>query len=119
MEKLILVVDDDPELRGVTAIALEEEGYRVAVAANGQEALDMLRAGLRPCLILADLMMPVMSGWELRNELQRDALLAGIPLVFITGYTHMAPTGAANVVLEKPVGLDQLLSRVEELLEAA
>jgi CheY-like chemotaxis protein len=119
MADIILVVDDDDELRKITCMALESEGYLVADARDGEVALALLRKGLRPHLILTDLMMPNMSGWELRNELRKDARFSSIPVLITTGYTEMAPREAAPDVLSKPVGIDLLLTRVEEVLEAA
>ncbi|HEY3115580.1 MAG TPA: response regulator [Chloroflexota bacterium] len=119
MDEIILVVDDDEELRNITVMALESEGYRVASAEDGLAALSLLRGGLRPKLILTDLMMPVMSGWEFRNELRKDPGFKLIPLIITTGYTEMAPRESINEILAKPVGIDLLLTRVEEILEAA
>jgi two-component system response regulator MprA len=80
----VLIVDDDRAvLNGLTEL-LEGEGYKVATAADGREALDQLRAGLRPCVILLDLMMPAMDGWDFRHEQLKDSDLRDIPVVVIT-----------------------------------
>src|SRR5262245_18680407 len=68
----ILIVDDDRELRDVLRLILLEEGYRVTVATDGAGALESLRAGLRPAMILLDLMMPGMNGWSFRDALLAD-----------------------------------------------
>ena len=64
----ILIVDDDPDIRDSLKEVLEDEGYEVNGVANGREALDYLRKSPRPCVILLDLMMPVMDGWQFRKE---------------------------------------------------
>ena len=75
----ILVVDDDPDIRTSLAEILGDEGYRVAGARNGREALDYLRRRTRPSLILLDMMMPDMDGWLFRREQQKLPELASIP----------------------------------------
>jgi CheY-like chemotaxis protein len=78
------VVEDDPCIREALLIELETVGFRVATAANGKEALAAIRKGPRPSVIVTDLMMPVMDGWQLRAELLRDRKLASIPVVVLT-----------------------------------
>src|SRR3569832_407091 len=80
----ILIVDDDVDIRVTISLILEDEGYAVASAANGEEALRYLRSHPSPSLILLDLMMPGMDGVEFRAEQQRDAQLSGIPVVVVT-----------------------------------
>jgi CheY-like chemotaxis protein len=80
----ILIVDDDRAvLSGLTEL-LEGEGYKVATATGGLEGLRQLRGGLRPCVILLDLMMPTMDGWDFRHEQMKDQALRDIPVVVIT-----------------------------------
>src|SRR6266446_9079911 len=75
--KSILIVEDDADVRGALSAVLEGEGYRVVEAAHGQEALQHLRADARGfCMILLDLWMPVMNGWEFRAEQLKDPTLA-------------------------------------------
>lgn len=103
----IMIVDDDPDIRETLALLLEAEGHDVVCVADGKEALDQLRAGLRPCVILLDLMMPVMDGFQFRAEQQRDAALAPIPVVAITAAgATTAQRIQVNEVLPKPFGLD-------------
>src|SRR4051812_39456009 len=81
----ILIVEDDTELRETLGEILQEEGYHVAGVGNGREALDHLRQSDPPCLILLDLMMPVMSGWEFRDQQRQDPDLAGVPVAILSG----------------------------------
>ena len=80
----VLVVEDDIAIASSLAEALQEDGLEVATAANGCEALQILRGGLRPGAIVLDLMMPVMDGWDFRDEQLRDPALKDIPVVVIT-----------------------------------
>lgn len=106
----VLIVEDDRDIRECMADALEIEGYSVALAGNGREALEKLRAGVRPDLILLDLLMPVMSGWEFRQEQLSDPLLSGIPVVVVSA---SAPGGLRpDRHLPKPFGIDELLEVV-------
>jgi CheY-like chemotaxis protein len=111
----VLVVDDDLEIRETMRQILEVEGYQVAVASNGANALDLLHRGLAPRLILLDLMMPVMNGWELREALQRDSRLKTIPIVVFTGdgsAAAKAESGHAAGYITKPIDLEPLLACV-------
>ncbi|WP_242339575.1 MULTISPECIES: response regulator [unclassified Anaeromyxobacter] len=109
----VLVVEDDPDIREALAEALGGEGYDVALAENGQDALDVLRDCPRPDVILLDLLMPVMSGWQFRQEQLADPALAGIPVVVVSA----SPPGDAQPdrYLPKPFSIDDLLSTVAEL----
>ena len=80
----ILVVDDDADLRQTLQLLLGDSGYRVTSAASGQAALDQLLAGARPDLILLDLMMPEMNGFEFITELRSDPTKRAIPIVVVT-----------------------------------
>jgi CheY-like chemotaxis protein len=111
----VLVVDDDGDIRDTLAELLESEGYEVAVAAHGEEALAYLRSAPAPRLILLDLMMPVMNGFEFRAEQLRDARLAAIPVVVITaGRPSNASSLNAKAVLTKPLGMFELLALVSD-----
>jgi CheY-like chemotaxis protein len=112
----ILIVEDEFLIRDALTEFLEEEGYRVAGAANGQEALAMLRKGLVPDLILLDLMMPVMSGMQFLDEQQSDVRLASIPVVLLSADRNSQEkvlSSAPVEYLEKPVRLTDLLDTVE------
>jgi CheY-like chemotaxis protein len=106
----ILVVEDNDDVRDMMAITLELEGHRVLTAANGRQALALLESGVDPALILMDLMMPVMNGWELRSALQRDPRFKDIPVVVISATGGEIGTHAA--FLPKPIDVDTLLNVV-------
>jgi CheY-like chemotaxis protein len=108
----VLTVDDDPDLLEVTSFVIEQEGMAVETARNGEEALAFLRTGRRPSLVLLDLMMPVMNGWEFLNEIAKDPLLRQIPIVVLTAAKHVQVTGAMEV-LAKPMDLAVLIRVVE------
>jgi CheY-like chemotaxis protein len=110
----IVVVDDDVDLRETLGELLVEEGWDARCFENGRAALEYLRAGNDPGLILLDLMMPEMDGWQFRAEQLQDARLARIPVVIMTATRALesAPIDASEV-LYKPIGIDDLLEAVE------
>ncbi|MGZ6135090.1 MAG: response regulator [Myxococcaceae bacterium] len=83
----VLVVDDDPLIRDTMTEILEESGYRVATAAHGKDALNVLQRGLTPDAIILDLMMPVMDGWQFLEAKARDAAISDVPVLIHTAYT--------------------------------
>ena len=111
----ILVIDDDAAIRDSLRDVLEDAGYEVTLARDGREAL--ARMSPRPSLLLVDLMMPELDGWELIDELQRTAPLADIPVCVLTAIASHAPP-KANAVLQKPIDLDTLLDTVARLVGA-
>jgi CheY-like chemotaxis protein len=96
---------------------LELEGFPVRLAANGKLALDSLHDGERPCLIILDLMMPVMNGWQFREVQRTDPDLAKIPVVVVTaaGARDEIPAISADAWLPKPVDFDRLLATIAPL----
>ncbi len=111
----ILVIDDDEAIRQALVDTLEDEGYPVFAVADGQAALDRLRRGARPSLILLDLMMPVMDGWRFADELRKDPELARIPVVVLTADGRVRDKArelAADGWIAKPVELEELLEVV-------
>ena len=114
---LILVVDDEDAVRGLLIDILADAGHVTIAAINGRGALDCLREHTtRIQLILLDVMMPSMSGWDVLNELQRDPALAAIPVVIMTAGGNMhqkAQEHGASGYLSKPTDLDTLLEIVE------
>ncbi|APR79510.1 response regulator [Minicystis rosea] len=115
----MLVVDDDPDIRETLRFVLEDAGYPVYSAENGQEALEVL-GGSEPLpgLILLDLMMPIMSGDEMLKALKSVHALAGIPVTIVTASGAPMPPLATGL-LKKPVDLDVLLRIVERNCGAA
>jgi CheY-like chemotaxis protein len=112
----VLVVEDNDDVREMMAVTLELEGHHVATAVNGRDALDKLHHGERPCVILLDLMMPVMNGWEFRRALELDPVLRDVPVVVVSAATgEMAHRARAAAHLPKPLDMDQLLEIVGTL----
>lgn len=112
----IMIVEDEFLIREALTEFLEEEGYTVAGSANGQEALNYLRGGAVPELILLDLMMPVMNGPQFLAELQADPALDSIPVVLLSADRNSHEKFSSNApveYLEKPVRLVDLLDTVE------
>lgn len=112
----ILIVEDDEDIRLLLADMLRDEGYDVATAANGAEALDALRTGeATTCAIILDLMMPTMNGWDFRAHQLRDPALARIPVIVMSGVADpmAAQTLAASAVVGKPLRLTDLLVALE------
>jgi CheY-like chemotaxis protein len=107
----VLVVDDDEAIRDVVAEVLREEGYDVVCAQNGAQALRQLEGDGRTDLVLLDLMMPVMSGWEVLEEMQSNERLSRIPVVIVSA---MSAPGVREH-LAKPIDLDRLLDTVGRL----
>lgn len=111
----ILVVEDDKDLRETLRQALELEGYVTVCAENGQVALRYLATGAKPCVILLDLMMPIMDGWTFRQELLKDPALAEIPVVVMTAASaNRAAAAAAEAVLFKPLHMGKVVDVVQE-----
>jgi len=109
----ILVVEDDEDIRETIGEILENEGYEVALAENGQHALELLGGLSRPSLLLVDLIMPQMDGWELVKALARDDRLATIPVVLMSALPDSARL-REHVVVKKPIDLRVLLQIVHE-----
>ena len=110
----ILVVEDEVDSREALRDLLELEGYRVRTATNGREALDAMAAlGDELCIVLLDLFMPVMDGWEVIEQLRANGRLDETPIVIITSAPFRAPAGLP--VLEKPLDLDRVMNEVQRL----
>jgi CheY-like chemotaxis protein len=110
----ILIVDDDPDIRDSLKEVLEDEGYTVNSVSNGREALDYLRkTPEHPCVILLDLMMPVMDGWQFRREQKQDPTIAGIPLIVITATGKRPVLVDADELVMKPLDLSRLFEAIE------
>jgi CheY-like chemotaxis protein len=112
----VLLVEDDPDTLASVVESLEDSGYPTATAANGAEALAILRRLLRrselPALILLDLVMPVMSGLQFIEQFEKDPNLAGVPIVVVSATADQ--TSTSRPLLSKPISLTTLLNVVEQ-----
>jgi CheY-like chemotaxis protein len=119
-DDLVLVVEDDRDTLETLCEVLAQFGYRPLAAPNGKAALDQLRkmGAPRPCVIILDVMMPVMNGWEFRAEQQRDPALASIPVIFVSADLMADRQAAARggaAFLTKPVEVDDLMRAVRQV----
>ncbi|MBI4511477.1 MAG: response regulator [Deltaproteobacteria bacterium] len=111
---LILVVEDDPDIRETLAEILRDHGYQVACAPNGLDALGRLEAAPTPAAIILDLVMPVMDGWRFRAAQLGDPRFAEIPVIVTSASANKSSVpGGAATFLPKPVQLDQLFAAIE------
>lgn len=111
----ILLIDDHDDVRDGLEVVLHHQGYTVETACNGREALQKLRAGLRPCIILMDLMMPIMTGYEFRQEQMTYPEFSDIPLIVYSGVTNLRENAEhlhAAAYAEKPMEMDRLMALV-------
>jgi CheY-like chemotaxis protein len=120
----VLIVDDDNDVRSALAELLEEEGFSVEGAPNGREALALLRGGtVHPAVILLDLMMPGMDGWDFRHEQMRDPKLAGVPVVIVSasGFSResIRTQFRPAAYVEKPIERTALLAVIHELVRSS
>jgi PleD family two-component response regulator len=117
----ILVVDDEPHIRQILKFTLEKANYQVFTAADGSEALDKM-AETRPNLVVLDVMMPKMDGFEVCRKMREDFVLSQIPVIMLTAKSDLNEKvrgleGGANDYLVKPYSNDELLLRVRNVLE--
>jgi CheY-like chemotaxis protein len=112
-KSLILIVDDDGESREALAELLSNEGYAVTCAEDDRQALDYLSRSRKPALIILDLMMPVMSGWEFRARQKLDARLKSLPVVVMTA-SELVHDIDADAVVRKPLDFGALMSVVNQ-----
>jgi DNA-binding NtrC family response regulator len=116
----VLLVDDDLDILDALGALLELHHVVVERAASAFAALGKLQSGTHPCLVLLDIRMPGMSGWDLWRWMQRDATTAGIPVVLISGEKVNRPDALAQGILDvlvKPVEIDQVLGLVSRCCE--
>jgi CheY-like chemotaxis protein len=109
----VLLVEDNDDVREMMALALQLGGHTVWSARHGKEALALLQERHRPDLILTDLMMPVMNGWELKDALMGDPDFADVPVVAVSAVpAEHLPRAAGMDFLPKPIDLNELLKLV-------
>jgi CheY-like chemotaxis protein len=108
---VILVVEDDPDALEALGDLLESHGYAVTSARHGAEALELLGRSPLPRLIVLDLLMPTMDGWEFRRRQKNDPRIAHIPVVVVSASSAAKPI-EADIVLRKPVDIDRLLETI-------
>lgn len=111
----ILLVDDDPAIREGLGQELRDAGYEVTSFAGGRPALEYLRAGARPDVIVLDLLMPEFDGWDFRAEQKNDARLASIPVLSFSAVGRLIDT---PVALRKPAEVEQIVRAIEGLRQA-
>ena len=110
----VLVIDDDELVRETLGDFLSDEGFQPLLVSDGAEALKLLGSAPRPCLIILDLGMPHLDGWQFREQQARDPNLSSIPVIVVTADRSANVNGA--VVLRKPLNLNQLANAIEPLL---
>lgn len=112
--RLVAIVEDDVEFRNMLRELLEEEGYKVLALANGAEALEALRGGVTPHVILLDVAMPVMDGFDFLRQRNEDPRLAAVPVVLVTNAKpHERPTVGVSDVVRKPIDIDEILFAIK------
>ena len=115
----ILLIDDDVDLRTSLAEALQEVGYRVTSAENGQLALTALQTET-PDLILLDLLMPVMNGWQFCRAMKQDSRVAAVPVIAMSAAVSKDPSSPYFIEVDdfvaKPLELDDLLAKITAVL---
>ena len=119
MRSLLMLVEDDDDIRETFADVLRECGYEVSEAQNGRHALELLGSGPRPALILLDAMMPVMDGRSFREAQLKNAAIASIPVVLMSAGNNaheLVADLSFQAILRKPLGLDALLAAIRAAL---
>lgn len=112
---LILVIEDDVDTRAALLECLQDEGYDVSCASDGRDALSLLNTAQLPDLILLDLMLPDMDGWDFRAAQKRDPRLSAIPVIAVSAVGKLADAET----IRKPVDVEQLLETVKTHLTSA
>lgn len=110
----ILIIEDDESIREMLRLMLELEGYQVYVAENGASGLNMASQIQHLCLILLDLMMPLMDGWQFVEAVSKNPALSQIPVVVVTAFGEKSKTIKSHGVLKKPIDLNALYGVVHK-----
>lgn len=117
-KKRVMVVDDDMPVRGMLSAALHRRGFQVILAANGEEAERAVQVH-RPEIILLDLMMPGMNGWDFLQRMRETGHIGKIPVIVISAHLRVDPEAVlqmgAAAILAKPFDLDELITLIEHL----
>jgi len=116
-QSIAVIEDDIPALDALTEL-LETNGYQVRQAHNGQEALEAIKSSEPPALILLDLSMPVMDGWEFMRRQRLEPSIAHIPVVVITALVSAVPAGA-KALISKPINVNRLMRLVQKYCSGA
>lgn len=114
---IIMVVEDNDDIREMTSEFLQGHGYQVLEATNGREALQLLDGiDAKPCLLLLDLMMPVMGGVEFLHELEASGRLRSYPVIVISaGHVQRSDVPQATELMRKPPNYTRLIEMVKEI----
>jgi CheY-like chemotaxis protein len=112
--KIILIVEDDHDIRVLLRDLLESDGFDVLTATNGKEAFDILRTAEKPALIFLDILMPIMDGHEFLKLIRADTFLASIPVVVTSAIAHPEGIEGARSFSRKPFDLGQILKVARE-----
>lgn len=113
----IMVVEDDDDIRNIITDLLESEGYSTLAASNGKEALDLLEKVEKPCLVLLDMMMPIMNGRQFLDVLKHNSILAPIPVLIVSAIADRCDAEGAVGILKKPIDIDVILKVVSQYCE--
>ena len=114
----ILVVEDDDDIRNAIVDLLETEGYITESAINGKDALDKLSQIDRPCLVLLDMMMPIMNGRQFLDTVMKDSRLAPIPILIVSAVADKTNTEGSVGFLKKPIDIDVVLNVVSQYCQS-
>lgn len=119
IENKILLIEDDIDIQDNLKTFLEMENFEVAAAANGKQAIELMQKEGKPSLILLDLMMPIMNGYEMLAEMKRRDLFQKnpVPIILLSAATDIEETARDQVVkfVRKPIALDKLLTTIKEI----
>lgn len=115
--KSILIIEDDKSIREAICELLTDEGYEVSTAANGERALEYLRSHPIPCLVLLDMMMPIMGGREFLDIVIKDSVLAPIPVFILSASVDKTNSEGAVGYIKKPADLDLIVKIVKTYCE--
>jgi CheY-like chemotaxis protein len=113
----VLIVEDEEDLREMMREALERKGYRVVTAQEGEDALKKIDGIDQLCLVLLDLLMPGMNGWDFFAKMRERPELAQVPVIVHSSASSRAPAGVTRV-LQKPILFDRLISVVREYCDS-